>query len=127
MFMSHRLSRLDETQRENFKWGGGESEYAQKRRENETAEDSSSKYCSFRGLPLSFVPPPPHSLEGLLLLIILLPKPEWIPGSGPDERSAAELRRHRAVNRSKPMMLSDDPTPCRFDTVAHKEAQALAG
>lgn len=65
--MSHRLSRLDETQRENFKWGGGESEYAQKRRENETAEDSSSKYCSFRGLPLSFVPPPSFS-RGVIIV-----------------------------------------------------------
>lgn len=70
--------------------------------------------------------PPSYSLGGLLLLIILLLKPERIPGSGPDERSAAELRRHWAVNRSK-LMLSDDPTPCCFDTVAHKEAQALAG
>lgn len=38
--------------------------------------------------------PPSYSLGGLLLLIILLLKPERIPGSGPDERSAAELRRH---------------------------------
>lgn len=83
------------------------------------------QYPLNRSLSLS-TPPPSHSLGGLLLLIISLLKPEWIPRSGPDERSASELRRHWAINRSK-LMLSDDPTACRFDTVAHKDAQALAG
>ena len=126
--MSHKLSRLDETQRENFKWADGESE----RREKETAEQKTQQLfsgSSLRSSSLSSASPAPsrpHSLEGLLLLIILLLKPEWIPGCGPDERSAAEPHRHRAVIRSKPA-LSDDPTACRFDTVAHKRAEALAG
>lgn len=105
--------------RENFKRADGEIEGTENPAAAQTLLHSGA--CrTLRSLPLA------RSLGGLLLLIILLLKPERIPGSGPDERSADELCRHRAVSRSKPI-LSDAPTPCRFDTVAHKEAEALAG
>ena len=105
--------------KENFKRVDGKIEGAENTAAAQTLLHSGA--CrTLTSLPLG------RSLGGLLLLIILLLKPERIPASGPDERSAAKLCRHRAVSRSKPI-LSDALTPCCFDTVAHKEAEALAG
>lgn len=112
-------------QGENFKWRDG----ARQRRDEETAEQKNPAAHFHSEAHVSLTPPPrhistqlaaSHYLEGQLLLIIFLVKPEW----GADESSGAELRRHRAISGSK-RMFSDDPTPCCFDTVAHKEAEAL--
>lgn len=54
--MSHKLSRLDEMQRENFKWGDGESE----RGENETVEQKTQQLRVLFAQTLA--PPPPPSI-----------------------------------------------------------------
>lgn len=126
MFVHHvSQSVMSQMQGRNFKWveerRREEKNGKVKKRGEEKRRTEKTTLYSQTPHPSTFIL---SGVSGLLLLIILLPKPKYIPGCGPDEKSAAALHRHPAVNRSKPM-LSDDPMLHGFDTVAHKGAWAL--
>lgn len=126
MFVHHvSQSVMSQMQGRNFKW------VEERRREEKNGKVKmrgeekrrTEKTTLYSQTPTSFHF---HSLGGLGVIIVnhLITETKVHPRFGPDEKSAAALHRHPAVNRSKPM-LSDDPMLHGFDTVAHKGAWAL--